>query len=120
MINMQQKGGIVFFQTQMLEKLHTFYINTVGCELWLDQGGCQIFRHGNMLFGFCQRNQTDQDALITFYYENKSEVDDMYSKVKNAAEAKPLDNPDYRIYHFYAADPEGRRIEFQYFWDEKE
>ena len=119
MIKMQQIGGIVFFQTKILPELKDFYVNKLGCELWLDQGGCNIFKHGNMLFGFCQRDHADMEGLITFFYSSKEEVAEMYSKFKDVAEAEPIDNPTYRIYHFYAKDPEGRRFEFQYFWDEK-
>lgn len=114
----KQKGGIIFFQTQQLEILNHFYINKVGCELWLDQGGCQIYKHGNMLFGFCQRESTDMDGMITFFYTDKKKVDEMYEKFKDIAEAEPKDNPKYLIYHFFTKDPDGRAIEFQYFNNE--
>jgi len=117
-ISKQQFGGIIFFQTMIQAELKQFYMKEVGCELWLDQGGCQIFKHGNMLFGFCQREKVDDKGMITFFYSSKEEVDKMYLKFKNIAAAEPKDNPLYRIYHFYAKDPEGRNIEFQYFWEE--
>lgn len=41
----------------------------------------------------------------------------MYDKCKDIALFEPKDNPLYGIYHFYAIDPEGRNIEFQYFKD---
>ncbi|MFO7939827.1 MAG: hypothetical protein R6U66_08760, partial [Bacteroidales bacterium] len=37
-IERQTTGGILFFRTQQQELLHEFYINRVGCTLWLDQG----------------------------------------------------------------------------------
>jgi hypothetical protein len=116
----QQKteGGIIFFQTQNIEKLNQFYIHEVGCELWMDQGGCQIYKHGNMLFGFCQRENADLEGMITFFYTEKRKVDEMYEKFEKIAEAEPKDNPQYLIYHFFAKDPEGRAIEFQYFNNE--
>lgn len=117
-IEKQQTGGIIFFQTQKLDQLNDFYINQVGCKLWLDQGGCQIFQFENMLFGFCQRDNIDDLGMITFYYSSRNEVDKMYQKFKAIAADKPKDNSDYRIYHFFAKDPDGRNIEFQYFWDE--
>jgi len=113
----QQLGGIIFFQTKIQTELYQFYANKVGCKLWLDQGGCQIYKFGNMLFGFCQRDKVDNLGMITFFYESKEEVDAMYQNFKDIALAEPKDNPLYRIYHFYAKDPEGRNIEFQYFWD---
>lgn len=116
---MKEKGGIIFYKTNDLKSLNEFYIDTVGCELWLDQGGCQIFKFGNMLVGFCEREGTaDVGALVTFFYADKSDVDAMYNKLKSSDIEKPKDNADYRIYHFYAKDPDGRPVEFQYFWDE--
>ena len=112
----EDTGGIIFFQTKIQEELVEFYINEVGCSLWLDQGGCKIFQFGNMLFGFCQRDKVDNLGMITFYYSSREEVDRMYKKMKNIALVEPADNSLYRIYHFYAKDPEGRNIEFQHFW----
>jgi len=111
----QDVKGIVFFKSQMMEPLKKFYTQEVGCDVWLEQGGCVILKAGNMLFGFCQRDKADLDALITFFYDSKEEVDRMYKKFKKSAEDKPKENPKYRIYHFFAKDPEGRMIEFQHF-----
>ena len=107
--------GIVFFKTQMMEDLKDFYTGEIGCEIWLEQGGCVILKAGNMLFGFCQRDKADMDALITFFYDTKAEVDLKYRKFKNTAVEKPVENLKYGIYHFFAKDPEGRMIEFQHF-----
>lgn len=114
---MHKEGGIIFYRTTKLENIHNFYTNLVGATLWLDQGGCRIYKFGNMLFGFCQREETDIGALLTFFYPDREGVDRVYKKLKDSAEAAPTDNPQYRIYHFYAVDPDNRPIEFQYFWD---
>jgi hypothetical protein len=114
-IERQTTGGILFFRTQQQENLHEFYLDRVGCTLWLDQGGCRIYQHGNMLFGFCQRDTIDTQGMITFYYGSAKEVDEMYKKFQDVAEAPPKQNDDYGIYHFFARDPEGRAVEFQYF-----
>jgi hypothetical protein len=114
---MHEHGGIIFYQTTRLDDLHQFYTGLIGATLWLDQGGCRIYKFGNMLFGFCQRDNTDTGALLTFIYPERKGVDKIYAKLSNMAEARPIDNPDYRIYHFYAKDPDGRPVEFQYFWD---
>ena len=116
-IEKQHKGGIIFFQTRQQSQLHTFYIEKVGCKLWLEQGGCQIFQFENMLFGFCQREKIDDLGMITFFYSSREEIDTIYDQLKDIALQQPKDNPMYRIYHFYAKDPEGRNIEFQYFWE---
>lgn len=115
-------SGIVFFNTKQLEKLKAFYIDDIGCTMWMDQKDCIILKFGNMLIGFCQREKADMDGLITFFYEKKSEVDNAYEKFKSIAQGPPKQNPRYPIYNFFAKDPEGRSIEFQYFtgpidWD---
>lgn len=48
----------------------------------MDQGDCLILKFGNLLFSFCQRDKADLDALITFFYEHKSEVERAYKKIK--------------------------------------
>jgi hypothetical protein len=72
--------------------------------------------------GFCQRDQVPKGGLVTFFYPGRAQVDEQYEKFKSRAVAKPKLNPKYEIYHFFAHDPEGRMIEFQYFegkidWD---
>jgi hypothetical protein len=108
-------SGIVFFKTKKLEELKKFYIEEVGASMWMDQGDCVILRFGTFLFGFCQRDKADLDALITFFYEKKEAVDRAYEKFKETAVSPPKMNPNYPIYNFFARDPEGRTIEFQYF-----
>jgi len=115
---MHEQGGIIFYQTGNLEVLHQFYTGIIGATLWLDQGGCRIYKFGNLLFGFCQRDNTETGGLLTFVYPDRKGVDKIYKKLSDPALAAPVDNPDYRIYHFYAKDPDGRSIEFQYFWDD--
>lgn len=113
-----RSGGIIFIRTANLDTLKDFYINRVGCTLWLDQGGCSIFQHGNLLLGFCQAEEPELEGVYTFFYTDKRQVDAMYEKFRDSADGLPRDNHKYRIYHFYAKDPEGRSIEFQYFQNE--
>jgi len=115
-------GGIIFFSTQKLDRLKEFYINRLGSEVWLDQGACVILKFGNMLFAFCESQQMTKDGLITFFFKSKADVDTAYEELKDIAVSPPKENKKYAIYHFYAKDPEGRSIEFQYFmhpvdWD---
>jgi nitroreductase len=108
-------SGIVFFKTQMLEGLKSFYTESVGCEIWLEQADCALFRHGNFIFGLCQRDEADTGGIITFFYETREAVDLMYDKFKSIATSEPSHNDKYKIYQFFATDPEGRTLEFQYF-----
>lgn len=110
-------NGIVFFKTNQLARLKKFYIEMVGCSIWMDQGDCIIFSHGEFLFGFCQRDTIDTGGIITFFYNEKKQVDLFYEKFKEFADGKPRDNAKYPIYHFFSDDPEGRMLEFQYFYN---
>lgn len=110
-------SGIVFFKTRKLEELKKFYISKVGCEMWMDQGDCCILQNDNLLFGFCNRDYVESQGMITFYFNTKEEVDRIYMKFRETADAAPRDNPKYPIYHFFTKDPEGRIIEFQYFYN---
>ncbi len=109
------KNGIVFFKTQKIEELKKFYLDKVECDIWMDQKDCIIFSHGDLLFGFCSRDEVDTNGIITFFYDDKYEVDRFYEIFEDIAEDKPKMNSTYPIYHFFTKDPEGRTIEFQYF-----
>lgn len=108
-------SGIVFLNTADLPLVREFYTGTIGCVEWLDQGDCLILRQGNQLIGFCGRGRIQADVLLTFFYEERAEIDRMYESLSECAEAAPGYNEAYRIYRFFARDPEGRRLEFQYF-----
>ncbi len=108
-------NGIIFFQTTMLEQLRKFYIDQVGASVWLEQVDCVVFKHGNFLFGFCQRENADINGILCFFYNDRKTVDELYAKFQSIAQSPPIDNPKYDIYHFFAVDPENRVIEFQSF-----
>ncbi|QIB76400.1 VOC family protein [Halogeometricum borinquense] len=108
-------GGILFFRTTNRETTTAFYTDTVGAEMWLEQPGCTILRHGNMLFGFCDGEETETDGIVTFVYDTADEVDEMYERVGDTAREAPHENEQYDIYQFFATDPDGRTVEFQTF-----
>lgn len=108
-------SGIVFFGTNKLEKVTEFYVSEVGAEIWLEQEDCTILKHGNFLFGFCKREETDTCGILTFFFNEQQKVDEMYKRLKEYAQAPPKKNKTYQIYHFFAEDPDGRSIEFQCF-----
>ena len=108
-------GGIVFFRTEILQELVEFYSSELGMKIWLEQKDCVILQYGNLLVGFCQRETCEIEGLITLLYDSKSEVDSMYNRLKNRAVESPKENRKYRIYQFFAEDPEGRALEFQCF-----
>lgn len=108
-------NGIVFFRTLDLDTVREFYTERVGCEVWLVQADCVVFQHGNLLFGFCTRAAADQEGLLTFVYDHREEVDAAHERFGDIADAAPILNEKYEVYHFFATDPEGRKIEFQSF-----
>ena len=104
--------GIIFFQTKKIDELTEFYMNKVGCKLWLDQGGCKIFQFENMLFGFCQRENVDDQGMITFYYPSHEEVNQMYRQLKDIANAPQLRSKKELIRKFM----ENMRNDFTFFF----
>ncbi len=108
-------SGIVFYNTKDIERIKDFYISKIGMEVWLEQADCIILKHGNMLIGFCSRQETETGGIIGFFYKNTDQVYEMYKKLRLVAKAEPTVNEKYKIYHFFAKDPDDRTIEFQTF-----
>jgi nitroreductase len=108
-------SGLIFLPTSDLHSTLTFYSSKLGMDIWLDQGDCAILQHGNLLLGFCERPGGPFEGIITLFYETREEIDAAYQALKDRAEEPPQENEAYRIYHFFARDPEGRRLEFQTF-----
>jgi len=108
-------SGLVFLGTKKMDEINEFYINKIGMKLWLNQGGCRIFQHGNMLLGFCERDEANTEGIYTFFYETREELDAVYLKFAEISENPPRYNSEYDIYHFFCRDPENRIIELQKF-----
>ena len=113
-------SGIVFFGTNKLDELRAFYEVNIGCQIWLEQADCIVFKHDNFLFGFCKRQEAETNGILCFFYSEQKTVDDFYDKFNNIALAQPILNEKYEIYHFFVTDPEGRKVEFQHFIKEKQ
>lgn len=117
-------SGIVFFATERHDAVVDFYTDTVGAEVWLEQPDCTILEYATgegtdaFRFGFCARDRTDDCGILTFVYDSREAVDGMYERVGDAAREPPHENERYRIYQFFAEDPDGRTAEFQTFLHE--
>mmetsp|Transcript_37082 Transcript_37082/g.75619 ORF Transcript_37082/g.75619 Transcript_37082/m.75619 type:complete len:197 (+) Transcript_37082:90-680(+) len=116
----QMLGGLVFIKTRDLASLEKFYIETIGMQLWLEQPNITILHHGNMILGFHQIQNVDEQepdlqGMYTFVYPSLEQVDDIHAKLQHVADGKPRHNERYQIYQFFAKDPEGRDLEFQAF-----
>ncbi|MBE0432053.1 VOC family protein [candidate division WOR-3 bacterium] len=108
-------AGIVFFKTQQIDTLEKFYTGEIGMQVWLRQEDCIILRHGNLLLGFCARQDIECAGMMTFFYETVKEVDAMYDRLKDIATELPAVSEKYNICRFFSQDPERRRLEFQCF-----
>jgi hypothetical protein len=62
----------------------------------------------------------ESEGVITFFVEKRDEVETIYNELQDIATTTPVENHTYRIYQFYAVDPEGRTLEFQSFLHELE
>jgi hypothetical protein len=108
-------AGLVFFRTEDTGPVIEFYTDEVGADVWLEQPGCTILEHGKFRFGFCERDETENCGIITFYYDDRETVDEMYDRLEPHARGQPEYNETYDIYQFFAEDPDGRTVEFQTF-----
>lgn len=114
----QMLGGLVFLKTSNREAAVKFYMNRIGMAIWLEQPNITILSHGNMVLGFHQTvddGTPDLHGMYTFVYPSIEQVDEMYRNLQDIADGCPRYNERYRIYQFFAKDPEGRNLEFQAF-----
>jgi catechol 2,3-dioxygenase-like lactoylglutathione lyase family enzyme len=108
-------AGIVFLRTKNLEEITEFYKDKLDMKTWVEQPDIEILQHENFLIGFHQQDESDCDSLLTFFYSTTEEVDIMYGELREHATTEPKINGKYKIYNFFAKDPEGRTIEVQCF-----
>ena len=108
-------SGIVFFHTEAHDAVVAFYRERLDAAVWLEQPGCTILAHDEFRFGFCDRDRTDDCGVVTFYYPERADVDDLYERLSDVARGPPEENEEYDIYQFFAEDPDGRTVEVQTF-----
>jgi hypothetical protein len=108
-------SGIVFFATEDENRVVEFYQEYADAEVWVEQDGCTILANGEFKFGFCERERTDDCGILTFYYDDRAAVDAAYERLGDRAGDPPSVNEQYDIYQCFAADPDGRTVEFQTF-----
>lgn len=111
-------AGIVFFATESHDVVVEFYVETFGATRWLEQPDCTILQYDNQLLGFCERDTAETEGTITFVVDDRARVDALYERLAEVARGEPVENKRYRIYQFFAEDPEGRTVEVQTFLHE--
>lgn len=109
---------ITFCPTPDLARLAAWYERVLGLTLAVDQGSCRIYRvAGQGFLGFCERaDATARDEIILTFVTD--EVEQWYERFVAegvVTDHPPRENPRYGIVHFFARDPDGRRIEIQRF-----
>ncbi|MGE5653090.1 MAG: VOC family protein [Bacillota bacterium] len=114
-------GLIVFLGTQDLDATDRFYRQTLGLELYRDQGTCRIYNVcGGGKIGFCAHIpmvKGERSPIVTLVMDD---VDGTYQHLIAAGVEvlhAPQENPRYHIYHFFTQDPNGYTLEVQRFLD---
>lgn len=111
---------VTFIYTADLERLVGFYEKVVGLSLVLDQGNCRIYRVvAESFLGICraskERPEESGGIILTFVTQEVSAWHQRLVAADIPVDGEPRVNPNYRIEHFFAWDPDGRSIEFQRF-----
>lgn len=119
---MQKECAITFYYYDDIHAVASFYEDTLGFELVLDQGMARIYRiAGNAYFGIVDGNkghlkhQPQSATLLTVVSED---VPGWHAKLKAAGVANQSDvlRGNY-CEHFFFEDPAGYAIEIQRFHD---
>lgn len=111
-------GFIAFYPCVDLERTRHFYEVILGLELVRNQKTCLIFKTAQEAFiGFCKHEDVSshKGLIITLLTD---EVDEVYTHLKSHSietEHEPSLNEFYGIYHFFAKEPNGYRLEIQRF-----
>lgn len=110
---------IMFLPVADLAASAAFYETVLLFPLVVDQGGVRIYRAaGGAFLGLCRSDApppADDRLIVTFVADD---VDGWHTRLSAqgvATDGPPRENPRYQIYHFFARDPDGYRIEIQRF-----
>lgn len=113
---------VTFLYCHDLGASTTFYEETLGLEVVLDQGGCRIYRvSADGFLGICQvregRAVQPDGVVVTLVTDD---VDGWHSRLAArgvAFETGPQAHADFNIYHCFLRDPDGYLLEIQRFED---
>lgn len=112
-------GLIAFYPCSDLAATADFYTRDLRLTLVRDQGNCVIFKVARDAYvGFCTSDGSlpkHPGLIITLLID---EIDEVYKRLRSLhieTEGKPKQSDRYGIYHFFARDPDGYRVEVQRF-----
>ncbi len=111
---------VIFVYSSDMERSAAFYRDVLGLREVLDQGQCRIFRTaGEAFLGICRtrkgRSVTRDGVVLTFVTDD---VDGWHRRlVEHNLEVlgPPSESAEFKVYGFFARDPDGHLIEFQRF-----
>lgn len=110
---------INFYKVSSLENTKKFYGEWLEFDLYKDQGKCLIYDVGFGKLGFCTHFPKEASGCITFVFEDRQKVDKYYNLLKEKCVLEvPSYNEFFKIYHFFATDLNGLKVEFQCFEEE--
>ena len=116
----QWRQGITFLPTTDLSAMHTFYSETLGLELALDQGTCRIYRIARDAYlGVCQRADATraEGVIVTLVTPDVEERCAALEAAGVSLEKPCAYNAAYDITQAFLRDPEGHLVELQRFDD---
>ena len=110
--------AITFLPTTDLHVTHEFYAEHLRLPMVLDQGTCRVYQVGTAFWGFCQSETPVADPRRVTLTIVDEDVDAWHRRLAASGvsvDGEPRENTRYRIYHFYATDPNGYQLEVQRF-----
>jgi len=117
---LEPDGFIGFYPCRDLSATTAFY-GQLGLTLARDQGSCVIFRvAAGAYLGFCEHDRPSPEhpgLILTLLLDDVDAAYRRLSELSAETEGPPQVNERFGIYHFFARDPEGYRLEVQRFLD---
>ncbi len=108
---------ITFIYSSDLERSHRFYAELLGLPMTLDQGACRIYSlTAASAVGVCSHREPEPSGVILTLVTD--DVDGWHESLSDkgvVTDGPPRHNDDFGIYHFFATDPDGHKVEVQRF-----
>lgn len=108
---------VTFLRSPQPARSFQFY-ESLGLRLALDQGGCRIYQVSPSAYlGVCEGTTPDPlgSLCLTWVVEDVDGWFERFVQLGVPTDGPPRENPAYQIYHFFATDPDGYRLEVQRF-----
>lgn len=113
--------SIHFYRVKDMNRVKVFYEEILGLTLAVNQGECRIYSigtYGKVGFCTCFPEDFSHGECITFVYDDPKDIDEMYEHLSHhhvKMLTMPKKHTTYQLYHFFAEDFNGLRLEFQVF-----